>query len=524
MNCRGVLESHRPNVEPAGARRFWHYEGVGWRESVAKPRFWVLAVCVIVPLTVYGYVVIGPRGRIEPGRPENHKTDFTVFTEAGAAFFDGRDPYRVSNPRGWHYLYPPLFALLIAPLSLFDTESQVVIWYAVNVALTFLCFGEARRLWRLVSAPAGSGRSRWIVVCAVLAALLPFFDCLQAGQLGIAILYLLTLGFRLFIEGRSWPARILAGVVLALPAVVKLVPALPVVFLLVQQWSSVAFSNKAPRRWRPVTALSAGVLAGVYLFLLAIPASLIGWQKNLAYLNVWHAGIVSNQRVGETANFNFRSARNQSFANAVHLAMNSSSRTEAPVSRASVRLAPADRMVHPAVRVVIGAALALLLAVGLALSRRNTALDQATAFSLALCATLLVSPLAWGHYYMVQLLAVLCVPLWLSRRGMPRLARLVAALPPILSWAYYVGMPYTGELGLLGLGTALWFLVACGLILGMEVWAKSSDAAVREPGGTGNARLHRSTGKHRLRPHATRPAPTRSVSGSSFKQNPRETR
>ena len=42
---------------------------------------------------------------------------------------------------------------LVAPLSLFDTESQVLFWYAVNVAFTFGCFGEARRLWRLVGGP-----------------------------------------------------------------------------------------------------------------------------------------------------------------------------------------------------------------------------------------------------------------------------------------------------------------------------------------------------------------------------------
>jgi hypothetical protein len=183
---------------------------------------------------------------------------------------------------------------------------------------------------------------------------------------------------------------------------------------------------------------------------------------------VWHKGIVSNQRVGQTANFNFRSSRNQSFANAVYLATNSSFRAIAPGSRAKSRRAEADRMVHPGVRVATGVALALLLAVGLAVGTRNTPLDQATAYSLALCATLLVSPLAWGHYYMIQLPALLCVPLWLSWRGMPRLAGIVAALPPVLSWTYYVGMPYTGELGILGLGTALWFVLACGCILGIE--------------------------------------------------------
>ena len=121
--------------------------------SQIRPRG--LAVIFIVGFTIWGYASIGPNGRLEPGRTDQHRTDFTVFTEAGAAFFDGRNAYGVASPRGWHYLYPPLFALLVAPLAVFDTESQVVCWYAVSVVLTFGCFGEARRLWRLC---AGSER------------------------------------------------------------------------------------------------------------------------------------------------------------------------------------------------------------------------------------------------------------------------------------------------------------------------------------------------------------------------------
>ena len=71
-------------------------------------RPWILGVVAVVALTIWGYVSIGPNGRLVPGKIDQHRTDFTVFTEAGAAFFDGRNPYRVTNPRGWYYLYPPL--------------------------------------------------------------------------------------------------------------------------------------------------------------------------------------------------------------------------------------------------------------------------------------------------------------------------------------------------------------------------------------------------------------------------------
>ena len=499
----------------AGPARRWQFDGAGWPRSLGEIRPWVLAVVVLVAATLWGYLDIGPRGRIEPGRIDQHKTDFTVFTEAGAAFFDGRNPYRVGNPRGWRYLYPPLFALLAAPLSVFDTESQVIIWYVINVGLVFACFGEARRLWRLVAgAGAEPGRSRWLVASVGLAALLPFLDCMQAGQLGIVLLYLLMVGFRLVLQGRWWPTWFLGGLILAFPAVIKLVPALPVVFLVCQHWSTVAWPQGGRRPFGQATALTAGVGTGVLLFLLVIPASLVGWQKNLDYLRIWQARIVTNDRVSANANFNIHSFRNQSLANAVYLCTKSVAPTAVLDPRSRAGWDRPERVVHPGVHVVIGVILIALLAVGLAVGRRTDRLDRATAYSLSCCATLLVSPLSWGHYYMAGVPAVLCVPLWLSRCGQPGLARIAAAIPPILSWSYYLAMPYTGAVGLLGLGTAAWFVGACGVILGIEVAGALVTPPIplrKEPGITG-----------RLRPHWTRSRPgrarRRSLSGLSVER------
>jgi hypothetical protein len=471
-SVRDFRKSPRDRVDTG---RFWRYDGIGWPRSTAEIRPWNLAVVVVVALTIWGYISIGPNGRLEPGRPELHRTDFTVFTEAGAAFFDGRDPYEVANPRGWHYLYPPLFALLVAPLSLFDTESQVVIWFVINVAFAFGCFVEARKLWRLV-AGAVPRRSRFVVSCTGIAAFLPFLDCMQAGQLGIAILYLLTLGLRLSLQYRSRSIWFLAGVILALPAAIKLVPALPVAFLLLNRWLAVAKPDAHKRPWAQAAGLTSGVLTGVLLYSLAIPASLIGWHSNLDHLSRWREQVVMNERVGPNANFNIHSFRNQSLANAIYLCHKAAIHGLATDSRPTTVRDRPERIVHPAVRVLIGFVLALLLSVGVLLGRRTDALDQATAYALACCAILLVSPVSWGHYYMSAALAVLFVPTWLLRLGRPIEARLAAVIPPILSWSYYVAMPYTGGIGLLGLGTTVWFVGVCGLILWNEL-ARTRGAA-----------------------------------------------
>jgi Glycosyltransferase family 87 len=450
------------------------YDGIGWPRSIAEVRVWIPGTVVLVALTIWGYVAIGPNGRLEPGRTELHKTDFTVFTEAGAAFFDGRDPYRVTNARGWHYLYPPLFALMVAPLSIFDTATQVVTWYVVNVLLSLGCLWEARGLWRFVSGSA-SNRILWVAGCALVAGFLPFLDCMQSGQLGIAILYFLMLGSRLVIQGQSRLSWFLGGLVLALPAVV---PSLPVAFLLCQRWSAVVKPRTGPRTWAQATSLTAGLSAGFLLFVLAIPASLVGWRANLDYLSEWHLRVVTNERVGADKNFNIHSYRNQSLANAAYLCEKSIAARWAPQSRANHSPDRPERIVHAEVRILIGLILAALLLIGCLLGRQTDALDQATAFGLACCSTLLVSPLSWGHYYMAQTPAALLCPIWLLQRGRPVQARIVAVAPPVLAWSHYLAMPYLGELGLLGLGTTVWFLGVCVLIVGNEV-AVASGRRVR---------------------------------------------
>ncbi|HEY1784543.1 MAG TPA: hypothetical protein VGG30_03310, partial [Pirellulales bacterium] len=97
-------------------------------------------------LIVWGLIDVRSRGRIEPGNLVEHRTDFTVYTEAGAACFDGRDPYAVTNARGWGYLYPPLFAILVAPLSRLDPQWQVTVWFFVSLLMLWGCYRESTLL------------------------------------------------------------------------------------------------------------------------------------------------------------------------------------------------------------------------------------------------------------------------------------------------------------------------------------------------------------------------------------------
>src|SRR5262249_7087951 len=161
-----------------------------------------------------------------------------------------------------------------------------------------------------------------------------------------------------------WPSWFLGGLILAFPAVIKLVPALPVLFLVFLHWSAVALPRCGSRPFGQATALTAGGCAGGLGFLLVIPAALVRWQDDLDYLRIWQARIVTNDRVGPNANFNIHSFRNQSLANSVYLWRKATAPATVLDPRSPNGWDRPERIVHPAVRVVIGLVLIALLAVG----------------------------------------------------------------------------------------------------------------------------------------------------------------
>ncbi len=470
--------------------RWWAGKGLGQPVRLSGMKHRDAAVLILVCLAVWFYADVANRGKVDAEHLEVHRTDFTVFTEAGAAFFDGRDPYAVKNPRGWFYLYPPIFALSVAPLARLDTVSQVFVWYVVSVALGFGCFGEARRIWRLVNAQrkAESAALSWWVACGIAGAVaLPALECLQRGQLGIALLYGLLLGFRLVLEdrGRAW--TFLGGVVLAWTAVVKLIPALPVAVLF---WQRGGRALVFPKERTGVASLGLGLAFGGFVFLLAIPMAVLGWDANIRHLDTWVRKVVTNRDPAQESGFHLDSSSNQSFNNAAHsLATNlrfhelAKKRAEllrfaktAPerrwaIDRAFALVRRSDIGTHRVVQVIQGLMLILLLALALSVGRNDLS-GQTAVFGLACLGMLLISPVAWTHYYLVVLPAILGVPRWMESRGRPRLAAVLACFPAILVCSHYLLKRWLGEFGLLGLGIAVWYLTVSILML-RTLWFSS---------------------------------------------------
>lgn len=446
---------------------------------------------LLLGLAVWCGVDVARRARVDPAHPGLHMTDFTVYTEAGRAFFDGRDPYEVSNIRGWKYLYPPLFALLVAPLAGLAPPWQAAAWFALSSVMAFGCYFECRALWRALDLQPGSTRSeqhsqlnadrdkwlsRWIARGALLAVLFPALNCLQRGQMGIALVYMLLLGLRLALLGSSRRGWFAAGLMLSLPVALKLTPALPAAALLVllgmRGWCQPCVATGPGMR--PFVWTACGATMGAAIYFLLLPAALVGWQANLRHLATWHARVASKVNDVRTEDFggHVTSMRNQSLANALYRFGNwcaavagrgpDDLMADVPGTPMPMDAAPA-RLAVNAARWLYLPPLALCLVLA---ARRRDPWELAAAFSLACAATLVVAPVARGHYYVFWLPALLFVPGLLARQGRSGAAILLGAAPPVLSVGHYVWLDGFGRIGVLGIGTAVW--VGASLFLMMK--------------------------------------------------------
>lgn len=481
--------------------------------TLRTPRAWLwLAVLCIV--LVWGWVDVRARGRVYPATPAAHRTDFTVYTAAAEALARGEDPYEVRSPRGWRYLYPPFAALLLIPLAGLRPEDGVFAWFLISLALIFGCWSETRRLIRfqcgcdahppLTAAGAQPSTDQRVrlppaALAAALAVLLPLFNGLQRGQLNLLVLYCILLGLRMVVTGRRWWSVAAGGAALSAAAVLKLTPVLVglglIGFLLLQCVSGVRRAPRglAGRRWARLGLTSSGFVAGIGVFVFVAPAMVSGWGTNLQHLQKWTERMVLERDLRGDAQVNPLSVRNQSLANAahsfgnwfIHVALGG------PDDRAN-RVAGQRRVHQPLDHPVSGTGIAfargvllLMLAASVwTLASAGNDRGVLPAAGLACCATLLVSPLSWGHHYLLWGPGVLFFGMWLAAHA-PRAALTMVLIPPVLTAIHYALVEQAGRVGVLGLGAAGWYMTACVLIarVGSGRIRADADSLSPEPRG-----------------------------------------
>lgn len=216
----------------------------------------------------------------DSSRTVHLRTDFASFYYASKAASRGGNMYdskyldslaardQVAN-HVLPYLYPPFIAIVAKSLgSLYPTTAQQV-WDFLAIALFCVVVRFA-----MLTVPSTSeamvrrGGLFAAIAALLLVVILPFRTNLDFGQINFLVLFFLSASFYFYFTKRS---DIWAGVMLGLAALIKVTPALFVVFFLVS------------KRWKAL----AGFVVGVIGFAAATIAlnGTVPWQQFLAFLS-----------------------------------------------------------------------------------------------------------------------------------------------------------------------------------------------------------------------------------------------
>lgn len=275
------------------------------------------------------------------------------------------------------YSYPslknlPIVAALFLPLAAMPRDAADVVFVAVQLAAYVAAFALA------LAQLARTRAQKWGLL-ALFACCRPFYVSIQLGQLTVPCFTLLVATLVALRANRPRTAGALASLAFAL----KIPAGLLVAWFALRGWRSAAAS---------AVATTAAVVA----------VSLVAFGPAL-HRDYWDMVIVSNAGRTLTAGNNASVA-----ASAMRLA-----RARQPAQGDDLRRWRMIRVPPAASALLAAASLALLLALGAALRRRNAAGDEALAleFSLVTCAALVVPPIVWDHYFVFLL-----VPLFVTGR------------------------------------------------------------------------------------------------------------
>lgn len=206
---------------------------------------------ILLAILFAGYLVV---------RTHRGGNDINVYLYAAQQLLEHQNIY-IQNPFNF-YLYSPLFALLLSPLTYFEMSVARVVWMAFNLAL-------AVRLWfllrEMVFALKPAQRHLWSFLVIVLS--LGFLNHnFVLGQLTILILWLTLEGLMQIARGNN----VFGAILLALGINFKIIPMLALFYLGVKgQFKALAF-----------TLVCLG-------FTLLLPALFIGFKYNAELLSAW---------------------------------------------------------------------------------------------------------------------------------------------------------------------------------------------------------------------------------------------
>ena len=214
------------------------------------------------------FVLLGILVEMRSALGERRMGDFGCYVRGAWAVWSGARLYDVVENNGWHYNYPPFFAIMLVPMADPPTEllpapfvpykAAVALWFFFSLAcLAYAIHTLARAIEEnsndpdLAQQPRGCRRWWALRIVPLVVCVIPIGHTLMRGQVNTLILAMLCAMIAAYLRKHDFRA----GLWLALATSIKVIPIYLVVFPL------------ARRNWRAL----AGWCLGLEITLVVLP-------------------------------------------------------------------------------------------------------------------------------------------------------------------------------------------------------------------------------------------------------------
>ena len=158
--------------------------------------------------------------------PKRNFSDYRVYYKAGRDVLEGKNIYVREIEEITPYKYSPVFAVFMSGLSIVNRKASASIFFILNLIFVFFIFKLSRKMIFF----RGITTNKELLLLALVLIINSRFilNCLDSGQVGILISFLLILGLFLLSLGKYWKAAFLIG----FSIMIKYMPFLFVIYFL----------------------------------------------------------------------------------------------------------------------------------------------------------------------------------------------------------------------------------------------------------------------------------------------------
>jgi hypothetical protein len=193
----------------------------------------------------------------------SHVPDFMVYYYGGRSLLNGRvDLYApdFALSQWMDYRYPPLFLLVIVPLSLLPYRIALILWYALEIGALIGCVMVLRR----VTESARRKLAMWVIAFLIVEQYL--VATLNTGNVQLIVAFSMFVGLWLATRRKD----LMAALLIALAVTIKPLPLMLMPYFLIR------------KQWRFV------LMTVVFVVVLnAAPAAYFGFHQNTELLQTW---------------------------------------------------------------------------------------------------------------------------------------------------------------------------------------------------------------------------------------------